>query len=242
MFCSPTPNRTESSSGSRDNSENYLYHFRHRNLNPKLGVWQEQDPAEYVDGANLYRLLHSSPTNHRDPNGLVPLWFTTPFPTIPQGPTPPYGDGGSKFDKALEAILTVGPSEAWAASHRIADDAFAGSKRIAADLAKRCPNLNPAWVEEAARHMLWQAYMSQEFGQDDAKKIGDIHEQGEVEAGRGADSARDQANNQAGRNLLQGDMILPADAIEDIVRDAILGGNATGLDGKPMKCQCPDKK
>lgn len=47
-----------------------LINFRHRDLSTTLGRWIQQDPLEYIDGANLYAAYRSSPINFVDPNGL----------------------------------------------------------------------------------------------------------------------------------------------------------------------------
>jgi RHS repeat-associated protein len=48
-----------------------LYWFEHRDENPALGNWSEQDPAGYVDGADGYQFAQSSPSDEVDPLGLA---------------------------------------------------------------------------------------------------------------------------------------------------------------------------
>lgn len=38
---------------------------------PTLGRWVTADPAEYVDGPNLYQHVGSNPVNRVDPSGLA---------------------------------------------------------------------------------------------------------------------------------------------------------------------------
>jgi RHS repeat-associated protein len=60
--------------GGRHDPLTGLVHFRFRDYRPTLGRWTQQDPAGYVDGANLYLALLSNPVHHNDPTGLaVPL-------------------------------------------------------------------------------------------------------------------------------------------------------------------------
>jgi RHS repeat-associated protein len=44
--------------------------LQHRQNDPTLGRWMQQDPAGYVDGKNLYRALTDSPVDFVDPLGL----------------------------------------------------------------------------------------------------------------------------------------------------------------------------
>ena len=46
-------------------------HVRHRAMKTDLGRWVQRDPAGYVDGANLYEYVRSSPVGMRDPMGLA---------------------------------------------------------------------------------------------------------------------------------------------------------------------------
>ena len=48
-----------------------LYYERFRNYSPGLGVWISQDPAQYIDGANTYQFVDSSPVGAVDPSGLI---------------------------------------------------------------------------------------------------------------------------------------------------------------------------
>jgi uncharacterized protein RhaS with RHS repeats len=48
-----------------------LYSFQHRELDPTLGRWIQQDPAGYVDGKNLYQFVSGTPVVRRDPLGLA---------------------------------------------------------------------------------------------------------------------------------------------------------------------------
>lgn len=56
--------------GGRLEAATGLYQFRRRDYSPSLGRWTSQDPAEYVDGMNLYGYVRSYPVGHVDPLGL----------------------------------------------------------------------------------------------------------------------------------------------------------------------------
>jgi RHS repeat-associated protein len=56
--------------GMRYDSVTGLYNTPNRDLNPVTGTWMEQDPAGYVDGANVYQGFDGKPTSGVDPRGL----------------------------------------------------------------------------------------------------------------------------------------------------------------------------
>ncbi len=56
--------------GGRQDPITGLYDFRHRDYSPTLGNWVEQDPAGYVNGANGYQFVLSSPASGVDSAGL----------------------------------------------------------------------------------------------------------------------------------------------------------------------------
>ena len=47
-----------------------LYYERNRDYSPSPGRWMEQDPAHYINGANTYQFVDSSPVGNVDPGGL----------------------------------------------------------------------------------------------------------------------------------------------------------------------------
>lgn len=60
--------------GGRQDPVSGLVHFGApgRDYSTTLGRWVQQDPAGYVDGANLYQFLTSAPVSLTDPTGLAP--------------------------------------------------------------------------------------------------------------------------------------------------------------------------
>ncbi len=50
-----------------------LYCERSRDYSPSLGRWMEQDPAQYINGANTYQFVNSSPVGNVDASGLYKL-------------------------------------------------------------------------------------------------------------------------------------------------------------------------
>ena len=47
-----------------------VYYYRARYYDPLYGRFLQRDPADYVDGMNLYEYVKSSPVNHSDSSGL----------------------------------------------------------------------------------------------------------------------------------------------------------------------------
>ncbi len=47
-----------------------LYYERNRDYSPSLGRWMEQDPAQFINGANTYQFVNSSPAGNVDAEGL----------------------------------------------------------------------------------------------------------------------------------------------------------------------------
>ncbi|NNM85249.1 MAG: RHS repeat-associated core domain-containing protein [Phycisphaerales bacterium] len=55
--------------GGRFDSATGLYHFGARNYSASLGIWISQDPLQYINGANTYQFVDSSPVLEADPSG-----------------------------------------------------------------------------------------------------------------------------------------------------------------------------
>ena len=80
-----------------------LYYQRERDYSPSLGRWMEQDPAQFINGANTYQFVDSSPVGKVDAEGLaewIPLDRVVPGVTQPaheinpNGQEKVYGNGG----------------------------------------------------------------------------------------------------------------------------------------------------
>ena len=52
-----------------------LYYERFRNYSPTLGRWISQDPLGYINGANTYQFVNSSPVGNVDAQGLREYHF-----------------------------------------------------------------------------------------------------------------------------------------------------------------------
>ena len=50
-----------------------LYYERFRNYSPTRGTWTSQDPLQYINGANTYQFVDSSPVGNVDAEGLATL-------------------------------------------------------------------------------------------------------------------------------------------------------------------------
>ncbi|MGC8559145.1 MAG: RHS repeat-associated core domain-containing protein [Phycisphaerae bacterium] len=70
-----------------------LYYERFRDYSPILGRWMEQDPAQYINGANTYQFVDSSPVGNVDPSGLETL-EPDPYVELPNFNVPGLETGG----------------------------------------------------------------------------------------------------------------------------------------------------
>ncbi|MGC8559477.1 MAG: RHS repeat-associated core domain-containing protein [Phycisphaerae bacterium] len=63
-----------------------LYYDRARDYSPSLGRWMEQDPAQYINGANTYQFVDSSPVGNVDAAGAQVYMYGV---TVDNTPSPP---------------------------------------------------------------------------------------------------------------------------------------------------------
>ena len=101
--------------GGRFDTATGLYHFGARNYSPSLGVWVSQDPAQYINGADAYQFVESSPVARTDPKGLWWGAFISAF--YWQAGQALYGAGqsvaaavahpGNTYDSAVNATSSV---------------------------------------------------------------------------------------------------------------------------------------
>jgi RHS repeat-associated protein len=75
-----------------------LYDERNCDYSPSLGRWMEQDPAQFINGANTYQFVNSSPVGNVDAEGLAGATVTgsaVPAPPSTPGTSPakPPGSG-----------------------------------------------------------------------------------------------------------------------------------------------------
>jgi RHS repeat-associated protein len=62
----------------RENDGTGLYYYRARYLNPSVGRFVSEDPAD--DGTNLYTYVENDPTNLVDPSGTQAIPYPIPYP------------------------------------------------------------------------------------------------------------------------------------------------------------------
>ena len=98
---------------------------------------------------------------------------------------------GCQCGEAFTAICAVGPIDAYTANE-LANEASAAAR------ATGLPGIRNGQAD-AFRHCFWSCRMAQQIGSDQAKKIGDIHE--ECRSGPAGETAMDLANNASGRAL-----------------------------------------
>ncbi len=66
-----------------------LYYERERDYSPSLGRWMEQDPAQFINGANTYQFVNSSPVGNVDAEGEIWIGGDNLRPPSPVPPPAP---------------------------------------------------------------------------------------------------------------------------------------------------------
>ena len=121
-----------------------------------------------------------------------------------------------KGREAVSGVVAVGPLDAYDAARGEDFDAateFAGEYSNISDSQER------EWTQNAARHGVWQARLSNKHGVEDATAIGDAHERGSPAR---TDSWVDQYNNEVARQI--GQSVTDLDDIPAEIRRAIDDG------------------
>ena len=91
--------------------------FGARNYSPTLGRWMQQDPAGYIDGANIYTFVVDHPESTVDPTGFDYYWLgggSAIFYNLPYdlyGYTPPSDNDATGDDILIEFFNMVGPRD-----------------------------------------------------------------------------------------------------------------------------------
>jgi hypothetical protein len=85
------------------------------------------------------------------------------------------------------------------ATHPVESPRLLRIKEKAASVAKRAHEEDSGIPEDAYRHVLWSYLLTDEFGEEFAKKVTDAHEMGDPDLGKEADHAMDYNNNAIGR-------------------------------------------
>lgn len=105
--------------GGRYDSGNGLYNFRNRDYSPTLGRWMQNDPAGYVDGANLYQAVLGAPIDNVDPLGLadVPASWSSSSTGSGSEQSSTNSSAGQTYTPALIRPPSALPSPSTAACH-----------------------------------------------------------------------------------------------------------------------------
>jgi len=113
------------------------------------------------------------------------------------------------LQEAASGILEVGPIDAY-------DAAFGEDEDAAAAFSAGFEGM---WMQNAARHGVWQARLAFKYGAASAREIGNAHEEGSPNA---LDSWIDQHNNRVAREI--GESAGSLDEIPGLIRAAIEDG------------------
>jgi len=95
--------------GGRTDTVSGLVHFGAREYNPALGMWMQQDPVGYVNGADLYQLELSDPVTRTDPLGTA-VW---PFCSEKQKC---YWTGNGTSTSSTKSTINGGTTVQWSCS------------------------------------------------------------------------------------------------------------------------------
>ena len=148
-----------------------LYYYRARYYDPMTQRFLSEDPSGFSAGPNLYAYVEGDPVSFRDPFGL---------------------QGKPDWTEIMKNIWNVGPYDA-ARAKQLADQSYSD--------AVKTKLYGPGnGLQDAYRHCLWSCRMAQELGANQARLIGDEHENAGTRAGQSPwERAMDEANNAAGR-------------------------------------------
>lgn len=152
-----------------------LNDHRNRYYCASLGRWNSMDPIRFKGrDTNLYGYVYNSPITNLDPEGL-----------------------SCRCGERVNAVRQVGPIDAMTAAD-LADQA----RQMASTLAPQFPD-GVAGISDgtadAFRHCFWSCRMAQVIGPEQARLIGNVHE--ECNPGTAAATSMDQHNNAAGRAM-----------------------------------------
>jgi len=211
--------------GRERNSNTDFQYNRHRYLSVQTGRWVTEDPLGLASGDyNVIRYVGSATTSFLDPSGLL------------QGSG--NGSGAISGDKKTRSQELVAGLALGIRPGTLYEAAYGFYAKEAYWFSEAFKKAGRSYDEqEAARHMLWQALLTVDFGPEIAQKIGNIHEGTEDpklgQPSRSADSIADQINNEAGRKIgkeankhkhgRDAKKLLPI--IRDIIREEIDKGN-----------------
>ncbi len=85
-----------------------LYHFGARDYNPVLGRWMEQDPAGYVNGANVYQVEGGAPVGRTDTLGTTWSFDANPGDLPPRAPHSDYSSVRTILNRTSETWFKGG--------------------------------------------------------------------------------------------------------------------------------------
>ena len=174
--------------------------FGARMYDAKLVRWNTYDPmAEKYYGINPYVYCAGDPVNHIDPKGQSLIGWLLAYKAVAAGMehfgrTSDTKTIGFGMQRPITA-LRVGFSSAKHNNISSISTRFASDITISAQM-DNSPTLSPG---NALRHVIWQALITREFGNNTAKRIGNAHEERSKDAEYQADTFVDQKNNVIGR-------------------------------------------
>ena len=188
-----------------------------RHYDPRIARWTVPDPmAEKYYGVNAYSYCKNAPNDNIDPNGQSLIGWLLAYKAVATGMehlgrTSDTKTIGFGMQRPITA-LRVGLSSAKHNNISSISARFASAVTVSAQM-DNSPTLSPG---NALRHVIWQALITREFGNNTAKRIGNAHEERSKDAEYQADTFVDQKNNVIGR--LIGDASKKSSNVEIVLK------------------------
>ena len=188
-----------------------------RHYDPRIARWTVPDPmAEKYYGVNTYGYCKNAPNHNIDPNGQSLIGWLLAYKAVATGMehlgrTSVTKTIGFGMQRPITA-LRVGLSSAKHNNISSISARFASAVTVSAQM-DNSPTLSPG---NALRHVIWQALITREFGNNTAKRIGNAHEERSKDAEYQADTFVDQKNNVIGR--LIGDASKKSSNVEIVLK------------------------
>lgn len=195
--------------GKELDEETGFYYYGARYYDPKISLWLSIDPlAEKLPHASPYAYCLNNPINAVDPDGRFPilpilLWKATGYLMEKFGQNANVKTAGYAMNHPINAVKTG-----------TADIPSWGISKIASNFEVNLRNealftSGEGSQGNAYRHTLWQSILTNEFEADQAKRIGNNHEdklpinmnQRNFAKMDAADQMADLLNNEIGRKI-----------------------------------------
>ena len=188
-----------------------LYSPAARHYHSALSIWLSVDPmADKYPGVSPYTYCGNNPVrlvNEDDREGTIPPWLWGPAIAIVKGTARIVETCSKKSDIKTAAYAINHPINAFLVKSEL--NVAATNFQINVGRAINCPQNTEGSPQNAIRHTLWQALITRDCGENQAKRIGNAHEdnihvntnQRNFSSLLDADRVVDLLNNEIGRTI-----------------------------------------